>query len=205
MKISKLRLSLPGTRERILVSLLLLVFLLTACSSGVTVRADISPTTDFSNYNTYNFFDTMGIEGGYNSPIYGELFRSAISREMSARGYRKSDNPDLIINVTLRVDDKVSMRTYTTPYMSGAYYNRPGGAYYGSSVGVGVGVSTRATKTEEASVFIDLVDNAGERISWQGVSVITVSDKKVKKLEETVNYSVGKVFELYPHRAGQQL
>jgi hypothetical protein len=203
MNISILRLSLPGTRERALTGLLLAAFFLTACSSGVKVRADISPTTDFSKYNTYNFFDPMGIEGGYNSPIFGEVFRSAISQEMSARGYRKSDNPDLVINVTSRIDDKVSMKTYTTPYMSGGYYSRPGGAYYGSSVGVGVGVSSRATKTEEASIFIDLVDNAGERISWQGVSVITVSDKKVQKLKETVDYSVGKVFELYPHRAGQ--
>jgi hypothetical protein len=115
---------------------LLLVLLTGACSSGLTVRSDEDPSADFSQYRTYNFFDPMGIEGGYNSPVFGEHFRAAISREMGNRGYRKSDNPDLIINVTIRTDDKVSMRSYTSPYMSGCQLagrrgdrrNRQGGA-----------------------------------------------------------------------------
>ena len=112
--------------------------MLSACSSGLTVRSDIDPTMDFSQYTTYNFFDPMGIESGYNSPIFGEHFRASIGNEMSKRGYRASDAPGLLINVTLRSDDKVKMRSYTTPYMTGGYYGRPGGASYGSAVGVGV-------------------------------------------------------------------
>jgi len=57
--------------------------------------------------------------------------------------------------------------------------------------------------TEEASVFIDLVDNAADRISWQGVGVITLSDKKAQELKKTIDYSVNRIFELYPHSAGR--
>ena len=57
---------------------LLLAGLLSACSSGLTVRSEIDPTADFSQYTTYNFFEPMGIEGGYNSPIFGEHYRAAI-------------------------------------------------------------------------------------------------------------------------------
>lgn len=145
----------------------------------------------------------MGIEGGYNSPIFGELFREAITREMRERGYRKSDDPDLMINVTLRTDDKVKMRSYTSPYMSGAFYGRPGGASYGSAVGVGVGVSSRATKTTEASVFIDLVDSRKNRVSWQGVAVIDANDKVAQKLRDAIFTAVNVVFDQYPHKAGQ--
>jgi hypothetical protein len=185
-------------------SLLLLTLLTGACSSGLAVRSDEDPSADFSQYRTYDFFDPMGIEGGYNSPVYGEHFREAITREMSERGYRQTaDNPDLLINVTFRLDDKVRMRSYTSPYMSGAYYGRPGGAQYGSAVGVGVGVSSRATKTTEVSVFIDLVDNAKDRVSWQGVAVIDATDKVAQRLRDATYTAVNAVYDRYPHKAGR--
>lgn len=177
--------------------------LLAACSTGLQVRSDSDPSADFGRYTTWNFFDELGIEGGYNSPVYGEHFRAAISRELNARGYRMAENPDLLVNVTFRADDKVRMSTYTAPYMSGAYYGRPGGATYGSALGVGVGVGTRATKTTEASVFIDLVDNERDRMSWQGVAVIDANDKVAQQLRNAVYTAVEAVFAQYPHRAGQ--
>jgi hypothetical protein len=186
-----------------LISILLIAMLLTGCEATTQVRSDSSSTADFSKYQTYGFFDPMGIEAGYNSPVFGEKFRAAISQEMESRGYRISANPDLIINVTVRLDEQVKMKTYTAPYMSGAYYDRPGGPYYGSAVGVGVGVGSRATRTEEVSVFIDLVDNAADQMSWQGVAVFEGSDKKAQQLEKTINDTVSKVFAQYTYTAGQ--
>ena len=60
---------------------LLFTLLTGACSSGLEVRSDEDPSANFSQYRTWNYFDPMGIEGGYNSPIFGELFREAITRE----------------------------------------------------------------------------------------------------------------------------
>ena len=108
-----------------------------------------------------------------------------------------------MINVTFRTDDKVSMRTYTSPYMSGAYYGRPGGAQYGSALGVGVGVSSRATKTTEVSVFIDLVDSQKNRVAWQGVAVIDARDKVAQRLRDAVFTAVNKVYDKYPHKSGR--
>jgi len=167
------------------------------------VRSDTDPSANFSQYQTYNFFDPMGIEGGYNSPVFGEHFRAAISREMGQHRYRQSDNPDLMINVTIRSDDRVKMTSYTAPYMSGAYYNRPGGAHYGSSLGVGVSVSQRATKVTEASIFIDLVDVEQHRVVWQGVAVLDVTDKVAQQLRDATYTAVNEVFKQYPHQAGQ--
>jgi hypothetical protein len=180
-----------------------LAYILSACSSGLQVRSDSDPTTDFSRYQSYNFFDPMGIEGGYNSPVFGENFRAAISNEMRQKRYRKTDSPDLLVNVTIRADDQVRMRSYTAPYMSGAYYNRPGGAHYGSSLGVGVSVGQRATVTTEASVFIDLVDVEKHQVVWQGVAVVDVTDKVAKQLRDATFTAVNSVFKQYPHVAGQ--
>jgi len=182
---------------------MLLLAVLTACSSGLTVRSDIDPNVNFSQYKTYNFFEPMGIEGGYNSPIFGEHFRASIGGEMNRRGYRVADRPDLLINVTIRSDDKVRMRSYTSPYMSGAYYNRPGGAYGGSAVGVGVSTGTRATMTTEASVFIDFVDLEEHRVVWQGVAVVDVNDKVAMQLRDAIYTAVDRVLAEYPHTAGR--
>ena len=179
------------------------LLLLSACSSGIEVRSDVDPKADFSRYQTFNFFDTLGIEGGYNSPVFGEHYREAIGNEMARRGYRQTNNPDLYVNVTFRADDKVKMTAYTRPYMSGAYYGGPGGASYGSALGVGVGVSQRATKVTEASVFIDLVDNSTDRLVWQGVTVIEANDKVAQQLRDAVYTSVNMVFGQYPFTAGK--
>ena len=117
-----------------------LVLVLVSCSSGLQVRSDQDVSVDFSAYQTYAFFDELGIEGGYNSPVFGEHFRIAMSREMRKLGFRESSNPDVMINVTIRGDDQIRLRTFSQPYMSGHYYDRPGGAHYGTGVGVGVGV-----------------------------------------------------------------
>jgi len=182
---------------------LLLLALLSACSTGLTVRSDIDPTADFSQYTTYNFFEPMGIEGGYNSPIFGEHFRASIGGEMSRRGYKVAERPDLLINVTIRGDDKVSMRSYTAPYMSGGYYGRPGGAYAGSAIGVGVSSGRTARVTTEASVFIDFVDFEGQRVVWQGVAVVDVNDKVATQLRDAIFTAVNKVLAEYPHTAGR--
>jgi len=175
--------------------------ILSSCSSGIQVRSDSSPAADFTYFKTYGFFQPMGIEDGYNSPVFGEKFRAAISKEMESRGYRISNHPDLIINVSARLDENIKVTTYTTPYMSGAYYHRPGGAYYGSALGGGVGVGTRASKVEDVSVFIDLVDNKAERIAWQGVAEFEASDKKAHELQQTIDEIVSKIFALYTHSA----
>ena len=182
---------------------LLVLALLSACSSGLTVRSEIDPNADFRQYKTFNFFEPMGIESGYNSPIFGEHYRAAIGGEMNRRGYRVSDEPDLLINVTIRSDDKVKMRSYSSPYMTGGYYNRPGGPYGGSALGVGVSTGSRATVTTEASVFIDFVDFKQHRVVWQGVTIVNVTDKVAKQLRDAIFTSVDKVMAEYPHTAGK--
>lgn len=181
---------------------LLLTILLSACSSKLTVRTDEDTRADFTRYSTFNFFDPMGIEGGYNSPVFGEHFRDAISREMRQKGYRMAEDPDLLLNVTFRADDQVKMSSYTRPYMSGAYYGNPvSGASYGSALGVGVGVSRAPKKTTEVSVFIDMVDNQTDRMVWQGVAVFEANDKVATQLRDATHTAVNRVFAKYPYNA----
>jgi len=189
-------------RFLVLSVVLILTSMLSACSSGLKVRSDIDPTADFSRYTTYNFFAPMGIEEGYNSPIFGEHFREAIGGELARRNYQTSETPDLLINVTIRADDKVNIRSHTTPYMTGGYYGRPGGASYGSSIGVGVSLGAGARVKSEVSVFIDFVDFNERKVVWQGVAVINVNDKVALQLRDAIFTATNKLLAEYPHTAG---
>ena len=50
----------------------------------------------------------------------------AISREMEARGYQRADNPDLLINVSARLEDKTKVTTYNDPYPGGTRWTNSG-------------------------------------------------------------------------------
>ena len=170
---------------------------LSACSPSVKVRSDVAPDTNMSQFQTYNFFSQMGVEGENYSNLLGQHFRDAISSEMSARGYKLSDSPQLQINVSIGAEDKVRVNTYNDPYVYGGHYGYRGYGYYGSPW-YGGGTRTTVHQYTEANVYIDMVDSAERQLVWQGVATFTVTDKIQENIRETVQTTVNSVFEQYP-------
>jgi len=177
--------------------------LITGCASKPTIETDYDHTADFSQYKTYAFFNPMGIEGPNYSSIYGSIFRDAISKEMDSRGYTKSDNPDLLINVSGRLQDKTKVTTTSDPYMSGGYYGYRRGAY-GAWGGYGYGTTTHVSNYTEGTVNVDIVDRAQKRMVWEGVAVGRVNEKRTSDETRANIYSgIKDMFAGYPFRAGQ--
>ena len=185
------------------VSMAAAVMLLASCASKPTIESDYDPTVDFSQYKTYNFFNPMGIENRNYSSIYGAVFRDAIGKEMESRGYKKSDNPDLMINVSGRLQDKTKVTTTSDPYMGGGYYGYRRGAY-GTWGGYGYGTSTHVSNYTEGTVNVDMVDRAQKRMVWEGVAVGRVNEKKTNEERRASIYAgIQAMFSGYPFRAGQ--
>jgi hypothetical protein len=170
---------------------------LSACSPSVKVRSDVAPDTNMSQFQTYNFFSQMGVEGENYSNLLGQHFRDSINSEMSARGYKLSDSPQLQINVSIGAEDKVRVNTYNDPYVYGGHYGYRGYGYYGSPW-YGGGTRTTVHQYTEANVYIDMVDSAERQLVWQGVATFTVTDKMQENIRETVQTTVNSVFEQYP-------
>ncbi len=180
-----------------------MLMFLTACSSGPTIESDYDHTIDFSQYKTYGFFSPMGIENPNYSSIYGSIFRDAISKEMNNRGYRMSDNPDLMINVSGRLQQKTKVTTTSDPYMGGGYYGYRRGAY-GTWGGYGYGTQTHVSNYTEGTVNVDMVDRAEKRMVWEGVAVGRVNEKKSnEETREAIYSGIQEMFAGYPFRAGQ--
>lgn len=181
----------------------LMTIVLAACASGPTIQSDFDPSIDFSQYKTYGFFNPMGIEGPNYSSIYGAIFRDAIGQEMDARGYVLSDEPDLLINVSGRLQDKTKVTTTSDPYMGGYYYGYRRG-FYDPWVGYGYGTTTHVSNYTEGTVNVDMVDRMQKRMIWEGVAVGRVNEKKSNDERRAAIYAgIKQMFAGYPFRAGQ--
>jgi hypothetical protein len=180
-----------------------IALLMASCASKPDIKSDYDHTTDFSKYKTYGFFNPMGIESPNYSSIYGSIFRDAISKEMESRGYRESDNPDLMINVSGRLQDKTRVTTTSDPYMGGNYYGYRRGAY-GAWGGYGYGTTTHVSNYTEGTVNVDMVDRAQKRMVWEGVAVGRINEKNTPDQSRANIYAgIGEMFSGYPFRAGQ--
>jgi hypothetical protein len=176
---------------------------LASCASGPKIQSDYDPGIDFSQYKTFGFFSPMGIENPNYSSIYGAIFRDAISQEMESRGYVLSDNPDLLLNVSARLQDKTKVTTTSDPYMHGGYYGYRRG-FYDPWVGYGYGTQTHVSTYTEGTVNVDMVDRAQKRMVWEGVAVGRINEKKSNEERKQGIYDgIKEMFAGYPFRAAQ--
>ena len=179
-----------------------LLLVLAACSSGPTIKSDYDPSVDFSQYKTYNFFKPMGIENPNYSSLLGQMFRQAISKEMEARGYTLSPDPDLLMNVSAQLEDKTKVTTYSDPYYGGYYGYRAG--FYDPWYGYGGGTRTHVSQYTEGTVNIDMVDANQKRMVWEGVAIGRVNeDQSNEEVRAAINAGVAEMFANYPFRAAR--
>jgi hypothetical protein len=183
---------------------LLSVMLITACGSTTKIHSDYDHSLDFSQYKTFGYYSPMGIENPNYSSLLGQMFRDAIDAQMLPRGYVKSNNPDILINVSARLEDKTQVRTTSDPMMyGGGYYGYRGGMYdpWG---GYGYGTTTHVSQYTEGTVNVDMVDVKQKRMIWEGVAIGRVNEKeKNEELRNDIHTGVAEMFEGYPFRAGQ--
>ena len=183
---------------------MMIIALMAACASSTNIKSDYDRSVDFSQYKTYGYYSPMGIENPNYSSLLGQMFRDAIDAQMLTRGYVKSNNPDLLFNVSARMEDKTRVTTMSNPgmYGGGGYYGYRGGMYdpWG---GYGYGTSTHVSQYTEGTINIDMVDPRLKRMLWEGVAIGKVQDKKNDNLRQDIMTGVAEMFEGYPFRAGQ--
>ena len=194
--------SRPAFSSRRFSVILILLAGLGGCASAPDLRYDYDRSADFGAYNTWNFIENPGPDyQGYES-LFTQYMIEAITIEMDKRGYKKSDNPDLLVNFNAFIQDKTKVTT--TPSMGppmGGYYGYRGG-YYGAWGGYGYGTDTHVSQYTEGTFNIDLVDAARKQLVWEAVGVGRITDDTRKNLRQKVMEGVPKFFALYPFVAG---
>jgi hypothetical protein len=142
----------------------------------------------------------MGIENPNYSTIFGSIFRETISREMNALGFRQSDDPDLLINVSARLEDKTKVTTQSNPF-PGYYGYRAD--FYDPWYGYSYGTTTHVSQYTEGTINVDVVDARARKMVFEGVAIGRVKEKETNaELREAISDGVATIFRGFPGGPG---
>ena len=176
-----------------------LVGLVGCAATAPDIRTDYDRSVDFSRYRSFGFVpEPTETRAGYET-IAGKYIRAAVVRQMEQRGYTQSDNPDLLINYSMKFEPKQSVTPYTTlrPYY-GYRSNR-----YRTWAGYQWETDAITSDYTEGTLNIDIVERGQKQLVWEGVAVGTVSQEDQENREAAVTSAVGQIFAKYPFAAGR--
>lgn len=173
------------------------LLLMAGCASGPDVRGDFDPAADFGRFKTFGFVEQAGTDSGDARSITTTLLQNAAAREMEARGYVRSDTPDLVINFHGRLEERVDIQSRPAPSMGPTWGYR---GWAGSPWG-GTEVTTR--RYNVGTLVIDLVDLQQRQMVFQGSVQDTVTRQMQQNREQTINDAVAQIFARFPFVAGQ--
>lgn len=186
--------------------LLALVFM-SSCSS-VRVLSDYDQNTNFNGYNSYAFYKT-GIDKAQISDLDKKRILRAIETELSGRGMVKSENPDLLISIFTKEEERVDVYNNNFGWGWGGPWGwglgwgwgGPWGWGWGPGLGWGWGGTGVSTSTQ-GSLYIDLIDTKTKELVWQGKGEGTLSNtKNIEKKEQRIRDFVSQILEQYPPTA----
>lgn len=170
--------------KKIVLLTAILALTLTSCSS-VHVNADYDKNVQFDQYKTYayqkNTIDKVEI-----SDLDKRRILRAIDEVMTAKGFTKSETPDVIVSFFTKEKEQVDVYQY--PMMGWGWGWNPwmwGGSY------------NSTYRYTEGTLTIDLIDAKKKELIWQGVGE-GVLTKKAEKKDEMIKEFVSKILEQYP-------
>jgi hypothetical protein len=165
--------------------LLMFVLVFASCNS-VRVATDYDREVNFDQYQTFAFFKP-GIDKAEISDLDKKRILRAIESEMMAKGFTKSENPDLLVSIFTKTKENINI------------YNNNFGYGYGWGWHPwywGAGPNT-VNSTTDGTLYIDLIDAEDKELVWQGMGTAALA-KKVDKKQEKINEIVREIMEKYP-------
>lgn len=169
----------------------LFMLTLSGCASSPEYFFNVDTAASLASYRTFGFFDEREPrKAAYQSVAHRHL-KSAIAREMQARGYQRSAEPELLVNIHLqRSEDARGGHTASD------YYSYRAGHYAWRA-----GVPTVSGSYTDGTLNIDVVDPASRELLWEGIAVGSVSQRMYENLEATIDAVVAKLFEGFPKQS----
>lgn len=172
--------------------LLALLIVLSSCSS-VKVAADYDKEAKFNDYKTFAFFKT-GIDKAEISDLDKRRILRAIEAELLAKGFTKSEKPDLLVSLFTKSQQRVDV--YNNSWGNGGW---GWGGYGGFGPGWGWGWNQQpsVSTSMQGHLYIDLIDANKKELVWQGMGTGYLS-RNMEKKEARIKEFVTKIMEKYP-------
>ncbi|WP_298954410.1 DUF4136 domain-containing protein [uncultured Nonlabens sp.] len=166
-------------------TLLAVITLLVSCQT-VRVSQDYAIGTEFNKYKTYAFFK-KGIDEAKISELDKKRILRAIDTEMAAKGFVKSENPDIMVSIF--TDSKERVDVYNNNWGWGFGWGW-GGGFWGNN-------RNNVSRTTEGILYIDLIDAKKKELIWQGIGTAPLKSTPKEKVKRT-NEIVKEILTQYP-------
>jgi hypothetical protein len=168
------------------------LFMGTSCSTPVEVYQGRDDAY-FQAGLTYDF-QAVDIDNQTDLVPYQphlELLQSEISRELEARGLRRSSSPDLLVNIGIVLTEEEATRE-TTIQEAPIYQGQRNYQWKSEEVVYDV--------YKQGVLVIDLIDRETSELVWKGAGT-RVLPKKLDKRARLIEESVRTIFKKFPLKA----
>lgn len=174
---------------------LLMMLIGYACAPGVRV-VDTEAEADFNlaDYETYNFYDSVGGIGTTTevSPQYLEemnIIKYEIASQLERRGLGLSSEPELLVNIGAVIEERVQTRR-TDIREAPLYIGQR--RYHWQSEEVPV------SRYQQGTVSVHLVDRLENRLLWRGVAEGVIPENR-ERLRDNIERGVEELFQRVPY------
>ena len=136
---------------RLVMTALAISLLVAACAStGPEIAANVNPSADFRAFSTYNYIQPLGTdrEDGTRTPLSSRLMAS-MDREMALRGLELAEEPDILVDFVISIEDRVSVRQTPTHAVHRSHWSHGWNTW--------PAFETTVRQYSEGSLVIDLI------------------------------------------------
>jgi Domain of unknown function (DUF4136) len=168
---------------------ILLVAFFVSCQA-VHINSDYDKSVNFSNYKTYGFYK-QGIDKVAISDLDKKRIMRSIEEEMTAKGFSKSETPDLLVNISTKEREQVNVNQFNGGFGGWGY-----GGFGWNPMFWGGGMNSVSTFAE-GTLLIDLIDTNKKELVWQGEGVGHLTQNTNKK-DENIKGFVTRIMSQYP-------
>lgn len=169
--------------------LLTVLLMVTSCSS-VRVATDYDKNATFREYKTFAFFKN-GIDKAEISDLDKRRILRAIEAELLAKGFTKSEKPDLLVSLFTKSNQRVDV--YNNSWGNGAW----GWGGFGPGWRWGWNQQPSVSTRTEGVLYIDLIDSKKKELIWQGMGTGYLA-RNMEKKEERIKEFVSTIMQKYP-------
>ena len=163
---------------------------LVACTTSPRVQSDYDDSLDFTQYRTFDFSSRTEIE---KPDLTGDLelyFSAAVIRELRAKGLVQSNDPDILVNVSVNIEDvtRPPVRGTNCPKYEDYYSRRVADSFSGEG-------RRPMCIYVEGSITVELTDVAQNQPIMEGVSRVRLDkNDRGNNLLLSVSYDVATMF-----------
>ena len=161
--------------------IILFTLFFTIQSCGLYVQYDYDSDVNFSNYNSYSFYQP-DIDEVEISDLDKKRILKFLDTGLKAKGLERSTSPDLLVTFETQSKERV----YVNNYMPYGWY--PFSYQYPYSSGY---------SRVQGTLYVSIIDSKNQQLVWQGKGVGVLNEYSNDR-DKMINNFVSKILEKYP-------